>query len=292
MTHLIELGYAGFEVSDPAAFETFLDREVGLVPGDDPHTWRTDQKVRRIAVHEGERNDAAYIGFEAVDADAFARTVERLRAAGADVTDGTPGDAKARGAADLAWCTAPWGTRVELVHGLADADTPFASPLVPGGFRTAGMGFGHVVFGVSDLAASHQFATSGLGMEQSDWLEMDMGGFPFEVRFYHCNARHHTLALAAVPFDLPTKLHHFMLEANTVDDVGAAFDRVFAGTQPIASGLGKHPNDEMFSFYAVTPAGFQVEFGTNGRTITEPWTDNRVYDRISTWGHQPIARPV
>ncbi len=126
-------------------------------------------------------------------------------------------------------------------------------------------------------------------MSQSDWLEMDAGGFTLEVRFFHCNERHHTLALAGVPFDLPPKLHHVMLEANSLDDVGAAFDRAFDARLPIANGLGKHQNDEMFSFYVVTPAGFQLEFGTGARTITEPWTDNRRYSKISDWGHQPVV---
>ena len=48
----------------------------------------------------------------------------------------------------------------------------------------------------------------------------------------------------------------------------------------------------MFSFYVVTPAGFQLEFGYGARTIDEPWTDNRRYDRISEWGHQPLQSPL
>jgi 2,3-dihydroxybiphenyl 1,2-dioxygenase len=291
MTHNIELGYLGLEVADVPAFETFMRDTVGLVPGDDPHHFRNDGKAWRIAVQEGPRNDAAYAGFEAVDDRAFAATVARLRANGFDVHAGTDDERKARAVDDLAWCVAPWGTRVEIVHGLRDAVAPFASELVPGGFLTEHEGFGHAVFAATDLAEAHRFATEGLGMEQSDWLEMDAGGFTLEVRFYHCNARHHSLALAGVPFDVPTKLHHVMVEANRVDDVGTAFDRAFASGLPIANGLGKHPNDEMFSFYVVTPAGFQLEFGTGARTISEPWTGNQMYDRISAWGHQPVTRP-
>ena len=33
-----------------------------------------------------------------------------------------------------------------------------------------------------------------------------------EVRFYHCNERHHTVALARAPFELPQRLHHVMVE--------------------------------------------------------------------------------
>ncbi len=289
MTHQLELGYVGLEVADPHAFEAFLTDVVGLVPGEDDHTWRTDHRAQRIIVSEGPRNDAAYVGFEATDQDAFAATIERMGAIGVDVIKGTDDEKDERAVADLAWCTAPWGTRIEIALGLQQASAPFASPLVPNGFLTRDVGFGHVVFGAPDLDAADRFATKGLGMAQSDWLEMDTGGFTLNVRFYHCNARHHTLAIAGVPFDLPTKLHHLMLEANAVDDVGNAFDRAFNAKLPIANGLGKHPNDQMFSFYVVTPAGFQLEFGTGARTITEPWTDNRCYDRISGWGHQPVV---
>jgi 2,3-dihydroxybiphenyl 1,2-dioxygenase len=287
--HELELGYLGVEVADRPAFETFLAEVVGLVPGVDAHTWRTDRKARRIEVHEGPRNDAAYVGFEATDQDTFDTTLRQLGAIGVDVVKGTDDEKDERGVADLAWCDAPWGTRIEIALGLEAASSPFASTLVPGGFLTEDVGFGHVVFGVPDLDAAARFATAGLGMRQSDWLEMDAGGFTLEVRFYHCNARHHTLALAGLPFEVPTKLHHVMLEANTGDDVGAAFDRAFDARLPIANGLGKHPNDQMFSFYVVTPAGFQLEFGTGARTITEPWTENRCYGRISGWGHQPVV---
>jgi 2,3-dihydroxybiphenyl 1,2-dioxygenase len=269
MTHDIELASVELEVADRPAFESFLEDVVGLVRGDTKHTWRNDAKAHRIVVDDGPRNDATRIAFEATSDGAYERAITRLGGATA---------------------TAPWGTEVEIARALPDAAEPFSSRLMPGGFLTRDMGFGHVVFGVPDIDAAHAFATERLGMRQSDWLEMDTGGFTLNVRFYHCNPRHHTLALAAVPFELPTKLHHLMLETNDVDDVGAAFDRVWNAGLPIANGLGKHPNDEMFSFYVVTPAGFQMEIGHGARTVTEPWTENRAYDRISSWGHQPIAR--
>src|SRR5438270_157910 len=116
-------------------------------------------------------------------------------------------------------------------------------------------------------------------------------GFEAEIRFYHCNPRHHSLALARAPFDLPQRLHHFMVEVSDRDDVGYAFDRAWNAGCVIASGLGHHPNDRMFSFYVASPAGFQVEVGHGARQVTEGWDENRRYDRISTWGHQPLQPP-
>jgi len=191
----------------------------------------------------------------------------------------------------LAVVDAPWGTPVEVATGLTRGSRP-DTPLMPGGFLTRGEGFGHAVVGTTAFDESVRFATDGLGMVRSDYLEMEIAaGIELEVHFFHCNARHHTLALARVPFEMPTKLHHLMFEANERDDVGAAFDRAFAAGLPLPNGLGLHDNDRMFSFYVESPAGFQVEVGHGARQITEPWTDDRRYDRISAWGHQPVVHP-
>lgn len=290
----LELAYLAVEVEDRAAFDGFLGDVIGLVPGEvtegGAHTWRNDDRAQRIVVAEGPANDATAIGFTVADAAALDAAVERLAAAGHAVTPGDPAEIADRRVDGLVHTTAPWGVPVEITHGLAGAAQPFASALVPGGFLTEGVGFGHVVFATTAFDESHAFATEGLGLAQTDWLEMQLApGLELEVRFYHCNSRHHTLALARAPFDLPQKLHHVMLEANTTEDVGMAFDRVWDAKLPIANGLGVHDNDAMFSFYVVTPAGFQLELGTGARVVTEPWTENRRYDRISRWGHQPIT---
>ena len=82
-----------------------------------------------------------------------------------------------------------------------------------------------------------------------------------------------------------------MFEANSRDDVGAAFDRAWDAELPIPNGLGRHDNDGMFSFYLQTPAGFQIEVGHGARVVGDGWDDDRLYRRISAWGHQPVPRP-
>ena len=118
-----------------------------------------------------------------------------------------------------------------------------------------------------------------------------MDGIELEVRFYHCNSRHHSIALAKLPFDLGKSLHHFQVETNERDDVGFAFDRAWAAGFGLANGLGLHDNEGAFSFYATSPAGFLIEVGYGTKKVYEPWDGNRKYDRISRWGHQPIPRP-
>jgi 2,3-dihydroxybiphenyl 1,2-dioxygenase len=285
----LQVAYLGVEVPDVAAVSGFLADVVGLVPGDGPGTWRNDGKAQRIVVSEGPSADATFVGLEASDSVTWATTVARLKKAGYAVTKGSAGDADARRVAKVASVTSPWGVRVEVAHGLADADNPFASPLVASGFVTDGMGFGHVVFGTTAFEESHRFVTEGLGLHQTDWVETEIApGIEVEIRFYHCNPRHHSLALARAPFELPQRLHHFMVEVADRDDVGYAFDRAWNAGCTIASGLGHHPNDQMFSFYVASPAGFQVEVGHGARLVTESWDENHSYDRISTWGHQPL----
>lgn len=292
MHRQFELAYLGIEVPDPTTLSSFFADVIGLVPGeplDGALTWRNDDRAHRLVVQAGPANDATFVGFEAVDDAAFDAIAGRLTAAGFDVTDGSDDDLRARRVGRLARTTAPWGVTVEVVTALAAAPTPFLSALVPGGFHTAGVGFGHVVFATSAFDEAHRFATEGLGLAQSDWLQMEiMAGIELEVRFYHCNERHHTLALARAPFELPQRLHHVMLETVERDDVGAAFDRAWATSLGIPNGLGRHDNDGMFSFYVQSPAGFQVEVGHGARVITDDWQDNRRYDRISAWGHQPL----
>ena len=285
-----ELGYLVLEVPDPESVTPVLEDVVGLVRGEPTAagiaTWRNDGRANRLFVQSGPANDAVAIGVEAVDTAAFDAVVDRLQGIGADLTEGDGSDRRAQ---RLVKTAAPWGVDVEIVLQLADATSAFSSTLVPGGFLTDGVGFGHAVFATTALEASHSFLTVGLGYAQSDWLETELApGIDLEVRFYHCNSRHHTIALARAPFDLPQHLHHIMFELNERDDVGHAFDRAWATDLAIPNGLGRHDNDGMFSFYVQTPAGFQIEVGHGARVITDGWDDNRRYDRISVWGHQPL----
>lgn len=294
--HEVEIAYVGLEVTAPAALASLLTDVVGLQPAVDTFgaaaAFRNDDRAARVFVDQGPADDCTLLGFVATDDTAFEAVASRLDAAGFPVAEVPVETAMGRGAGRLAVGSTPWGARFELALDLVAADTPFDSPLVAGGFQTDGVGFGHAVFAVLDFGDTERFLLDGLGMSQSDWIETElMEGVPLEVRFYHCNLRHHSVAVAKVPFDLGKSLHHVQFEANERDDVGLAFDRAWDAGCTIANGIGVHDNEGAFSFYVSSPAGFLVEVGHGTRTITEPWTDNRRYDRISRWGHQSIARP-
>jgi len=293
MQHDLQLAYVGIEVPQPETLDSFFNDVIGLIPGEPgsqgTSTWRNDAKVHRVIVQPGPANDAAFLGFEATDGAAFERIVARLNASGVPVDEGDADQLRARRVQRLVRTVAPWGVPVEIVVGLEQETTPFESPLVPGGFLTNGVGFGHAVFATMAFDESHRFLVEGLGLGQSDWLEMELApGIELAVHFYHCNERHHTIALARAPFELPQKLHHLMFETNTRDDVGSAFDRAWSTQLGIPNGLGRHDNDGMFSFYVASPAGFQVEIGHGAKVVTDSWDGNHRYDRISAWGHQPL----
>lgn len=291
----LEVAYVELESPDPAALARYLGNVVGLMPGlphaDGAPTWRNDHKAWRLRVQTGPRQDAVCVGFEARDEAAWRQTLERLQGAGFAVTHGSAQDASARQVKALARTLSPWGVGIEIVWGLAEADTAFASPHFPHGFVTRGQGFGHVVFALSAEVYddARRFAIDGLGMRLSDWLRLPLGPeAEMHVSFLHCNARHHSLALACVPGPMPPqRLHHINIEVASVEAVGQAQERALASRTPLANTLGQHDNDGMVSFYSVSPDGWRVEVGATGRVVGPDWNDVREYDRISRWGHQP-----
>ena len=153
---------------------------------------------------------------------------------------------------------------------------------------TGDQGLGHVVLSTRDMTAARGFYRDLLGFRLSDIIRMQPSPqFGFDLEFFHCNARHHTLALMPVP--MPRRLHHFMVQVATVDAVGFALERALAAGTPITAGLGRHTNDQMVSFYSRAPAGFEVEFGQGAIEVDDAtWRVSR-HDKPSSWGHKRPA---
>ena len=163
-------------------------------------------------------------------------------------------------------------------------------PLMPGGFLTAGQGFGHAVVATTAFDESVRFATEGLGMVQSDWLEMELApGIDLEVRFFHCNARHHTLALARAPFELPQELHHVMFETIERDDVAGPSTGPSPPGCRCPTGSGSTTTTRCSASTSPARPASRSRWATAPAQIAEPWTDDRRYDQISAWGHQPVV---
>ena len=102
-----------------------------------------------------------------------------------------------------------------------------------------------------------------LGFTLSDRVDEEF----MKVRFYHCNGRHHSLAVAQVPGKVG--LNHLMLEVRSLDDVGTGLDLAKQAGVPVLRGLGRHTNDLMTSFYMLTPSSFQIEYGFGGIVVDD-----------------------
>ncbi len=284
----LRLGYLGFEVQDLSAWESFATSVLGLELADrtDDGTlsFRMDDHAQRIFVSPGGADDLAAIGWEVDDAAELDAAVAKLRAAGVDVTEGSRERATARRVERLFEFRDPGGLPSEIHFGPALATTPFLSPAECTGFVTGKNGLGHAVISARSQAESEAFYCGVLGFKLSDHIICDIHGYKVNIAFFHSNARHHTVAFDAAQ---KKRIHHFMLEVKTIDDVGLAYDRALRAGVRIINTLGKHPNDRMFSFYAKTPSGFQFELGCGGREIDDATWTPTTYDRISEWGHHP-----
>ncbi len=158
------------------------------------------------------------------------------------------------------------------------------------GFVTGEQGVGHLALRANNIAETRSYFEQVLSFGLSDHIRCTLpGDFKVDITFLHVNPRHHTVALGS---GLPKHLHHFMLQMGSLDDVGAALDRAFANDVRVVQGLGRHPNDQMVTFYCVTPSGFECEIGWGGRTVDDSTWEPTTYNRISDWGHQsPYRRP-
>ena len=220
-------------------------------------SWRDDDRAHRVIVRggPGERRGLRRASRRSTHA-AFDATVARLAAAGFDVTDGSDADrARAAGRAGSLARPRRGASTSRSSRGLANAATPFASPLVPGGFLTDGVGFGHVVFATTDVRRvaprSSSTASGSRSPTGSRWSSR---------RASSSRSASTTATSATTPSrsrrrrsSCPRRLHHVMFETNERDDVGAAFDRAWATDLAIPNGLGRHDNDGMFSFYVAEP---------------------------------------
>ena len=285
------LGYIGFEVSDLKAWDGYLTGFLGLMPGQGNGTsarYRMDDRAFRIHLDKGTADDISFIGLEVETPEGLQALRERLEKAGVPCSPASGNLKKARGVRDLLVLTDPAGLQVEVYVGAtALTNMPFHSPAGVSGFMTGGQGAGHVVLASEKIDEIRDFYTRLLGFRLSDTIGMAISpDFTLVLEFYHCNPRHHTLALAPMP--APKRLHHFMVEMATLDDVGFAMDRIGECGVKQTMTLGKHSNDRMVSFYAATPSGFEVEVGTAGIEVhDEVWRVTH-HEVTSMWGHKRV----
>ncbi len=272
----MQLGALGFEVSSVQAWHDFLTGVIGLGDVGDGR-YRMDAHDWRFEVSEGPADDLSYVQWE-LTPEEYDRTLARLREGNVPHITGQ------QGAHRRLELTDPAAIPVRLVDGHTQAPEPFASPVVRSGFVGDQLGLGHLVLSTRTKSESVRFYTELLGIRLSDHIVTEVYGYPVDISFFHVNARHHSLAFGGPQ---RKRLHHFMVEARSMDEVGLAYDRAIHAGCRIMQTLGRHPNDRMFSFYARTPSKFEFEFGWGGREVDADTWSPTTYDHISEWGHHP-----
>jgi len=285
------LGYVGITSSQLEKWATFANDLLGVEvihhanDGLEVLHLKADGRAWRLAVHGAEDDQLAYVGWEVAGKYDLQVLVDAVEAAGVSVEHVDPREARSRGVLDLVRFQDPAGTPVEIFYG-QHCDFRFASPLGIE-FVTDPCGLGHVMLLVSAFDECVDFYCNVLGFRVSDFA--DLGGV--RATFLRCNDRHHSLALLETVSPDPTvsmeqpRLRHLMLEVARQDDVGRALDRCAELGYAISQSLGRHSNDEMFSFYVKSPSEFDLEFGHGGLLISDPRWTPRCQIGGDYWGH-------
>ena len=296
MTDISSLGYLCVSSNKLADWETFAADILGMSAARDEASGalclRMDEYEQRLRIEPGSEDDLVAAGWQFETADALETYVQELSARGIATVPGDAALAASRRVEQLYLCTDPDGIQHEFFYGPAHAAQAFRSPVLRGGFVTGALGVGHYVSAAKDYDKTLAFHREGMGLKVRDRIRAPLmtphGELPFDATFFHtATGRHHSFATAAMPF--PKRIHHIMVEVSDFNDVGLAYDRCLAAGGPIMMGLGHHPNDGMFSFYAITPSGFAIEFGHGGCVVDDDNWHVRTYSQLSDWGHAPPA---
>ena len=286
-----QLGYVALDVTDLDAWRRMgseiFDFEV--IDANDSCLFRIDERPCRISLRSASGDGIACSGWEAGDPGEYEALRERLRRAGVELSEGSPGDCAARGVAALTRFRDPGGFNLELYH-TPRLDRRVVRHKAPtSGFKAGDMGLGHIVLHYAERDSAVDFYREILGFRVTDTCKLKNADVL--ATFLRCNSRHHSLAIIAGVPGRAGQISHLMVEANVMEDVGRAYELCLAKKLPMGLTLGQHTNDRMLSFYLQTPSGFALEFGYGGIEIDDASWEIKHWDTGSFWGHAKNAAP-
>jgi 2,3-dihydroxybiphenyl 1,2-dioxygenase len=274
MAKVTELGYLGIGVSDGTAWKEYATQVVGMELLDegeaDRFYLRMDNWHHRIVVHTSGEDDLLYLGWRVAGPLELQEMEQQLREARVPYRVGNEAEAQERRVLGLLKLADPGGNPIDIFYGpQVETTLPFhPGRRMYGRFLTGDEGIGHVILREDDVAAAFKFYTNVLGMRGSIEYKLPVpGGMIAKPVFLHCNSRDHSIAFGVGP--MTKRINHLMIELATIDDLGMTYDIVRSRDIPVAISLGKHSNDQAFTFYCANPSGWLWEIGWGARKATE-----------------------
>jgi 3,4-dihydroxy-9,10-secoandrosta-1,3,5(10)-triene-9,17-dione 4,5-dioxygenase len=303
------LGYVVVSSTDLAKWSDYGTQVIGMQQStsmaDNGSVYlKMDQRTFRYQIVHGEYDGLMFSGWDIGSEADFIACIDDLEARGISLEKiDDQAQLTARAVSALVRLADPSGNQLELYWSAADltSDGDFTSPLDVQGFVTTAdngddMGLGHVVLHApTDFEGVHEFYQA-LGFTDADITDMSGAGMG-KIYFMHCNKRHHSLALwswgapspetdfAPSPESKAPGCVHLMAEVKSLGEVGSCLDRVNEREIAVLSSLGEHINDEMVSFYMLTPGNFALEFGHDGIQLDDNWQTTHNTE-ASKWGHK------
>jgi len=292
---ITEYGYVIIGATDIEKWRAYGTDVLGMQAIDGPDGalyLKMDERDFRLAIQKSDKDCLFTSGWGVDDEAAFDAAKKAIEKSGMKVTAGTADEIKLRKVQNMFSFEDPNGQRHEVYWGPIASFSKFVSPLGVN-FVTQNLGFGHAVLPTAKLKKTVAFWTDVMGFGTSDILHvtMDPSAPPIGINFMHCaNGRQHSVAFAEMP--APSGCVHIMVEVDSIDEVGRALDRVEQHGVPLGATLGRHVNDDMISFYMITPGGFMLEYGTGG--LVMDWSDHQIFEttRGSHWGHKFMPPPA
>lgn len=279
------LGYVVIGATDLDAWQAFATDLLGMMAAErtaDRLLLRMDEYTYRLDIRAAAEDSVLAMGWDCGNAANLAEIAMRLEQSGYAITRADADEARARQVDELVRLRdLDDNFDIELFWGLRNATERFVSPTGVT-FVTGVQGIGHAFQAVTDEDAYRRLYFDTLGFKLSDHIDFPGGAVGV---FMHCNPRHHSLAVGAVP-GRKIGIGHLMFQVTDLDSIGRAYDKVLDGAAPLYSTLGKHTNDKMVSFYCGAPSGLGIEYGHGAIEIDDDvWTPTR-YDAAHYWGHR------
>jgi 2,3-dihydroxybiphenyl 1,2-dioxygenase len=294
----VSLGYLVIESARFTDWRRFGAEAIGMHVDDvtnDAMRFRLDDHACRFLVQRGPAEDVTAMGWQARDHETFDEILRRVTTHGVPATAGTAEEAALRGVERLVRFPGPNGLTQEVFVRAATGDGPLTLRAV-GGFVTGEYGLGHVAITSKRPHQVRGYFDTVFDARLSDYIDETINGMKLKIRFLRMNARHHSVAIAAVsrlPVNpIRTKVQHLNVQVSDLDDMTRSYERVTALGFGMALDVGQHTNDRELSYYAVTPSGFEWEVGWNPLVVDETTWEPTTYQGISIWGHTPHGQTI